>query len=39
MRFWSGITSYDGTALLVELKEWRSMMEEAYERVGVLPGR
>ena len=39
MKFWPGITSYDGTASLVELKGWRSMMEEAYERVGVPPGR
>ena len=39
MKFWSGITSYDGTASLVELRGWRSMMEEAYERVGVPPGR
>ena len=39
MKFWSGITSYDGTASLVELRRWRSMMEEAYERVGVPLGR
>ena len=39
MKFWSGITAYDGTPSLVELRGWRSMIEEAYERVGVPSGR
>ena len=39
MKHWIGITSYDGSASLVELRGWRTMVEEGYDRVGVPEGR
>ena len=39
MKFWAGITVYDGSASLVELRGWKSTVSEAYQRVGVPEGR
>ena len=39
MKFWAGITVYDGSASLVELRGWKATISEAYRRVGVPEGR
>ena len=39
MKFWAGITTYDGSPSLVELRGWHHTLLEAYESVQVPEGR
>ena len=39
MKFWAGITTYDGSPSLVELRGWHHTLLEAYESVQVPKGR
>ena len=39
MKFWTGITTYDGSASLVELRGWQTTLLEAYRAIQVPEGR
>ena len=39
MKFWAGITTYDGSPSLVELRGWQHTLLEAYQEVQVPEGR